>query len=251
MSPSAPPRFAARRHPFTDQLPPAMPQLRLSSCTTLYSALFASLIALACPAPAWAGPVTLGFEELPQDAGSAFLGASYVSAGFRLSTDAAASFMVMAPGRPGYLGSAALMAWGPGSTPGTATLISLERSDGGLFNLDSIDLANPLGHFPVAFEAYDAGGTLLASYTVQAAQISNHFATFDFGDLFHGVARVSWRQGMPDAGVHEFDNVVLEAVEAPAGTVPEPGSLALAGLSLGALALLGRRRGRGSAAGRA
>ncbi len=224
-----------------------MTQTRLNFCSALSTALLASVIAFGNPVPASAGPITVGFDELRRDVSMTSLGPSHVSAGFRFSTDAAASFLVWGPGSAGDLGSAALMAWGPGRTPGTGPEISVTRSDGGLFNMDRIDLANPLGQFPVAFEAYDAGGDLLASVTVQAAQISRRFATIDFGDLFHGVARVSWHQGLPDRGMHEFDNVVLEAVQAPAGTVPEPGSLALAALSLGALGLSLRRRPRSAA----
>lgn len=191
---------------------------------------------------ALAAPVTLTFDELSTTAHSTFIDNGYVNSGFSVSTNAY-GFYVWGNSSPGYLGSAALMAWGfAGSVLGMPAQISLQRSDGGLFNLESIDLANPLGHFPVVFSAYDAAGALLAGFTVEAAEISNQFTTVDFGGLFDGVARVSWYQGTSDAKLHEFDNLVLEALPPQTGTVPEPGSLALAGLSLGALALSRRRR---------
>lgn len=204
---------------------------------------FAALLALSFlfGGAALAAPVTLGFDELPTTGHSTYIDNSYVNSGFSVSTNAP-GFFVWGEDSPGYLGSAALMAWGyAGSVPGMPAQISVQRSDGGLFKLESIALANPLGHFPVVFSAYDAAGALLADFTVEATQISNQFTTVDFGGLFDGVARVSWYQGMSDAQVHEFDNLVLEALPLQPGTVPEPGTLALAGLSLGALAL---RRGR-------
>lgn len=191
--------------------------------------------------PALAAPVTLTFDELHTTDYSSFIGNSYSHSGFSLTTNAP-GFIVWGGG-PGYLGSAALMPWGTaGSVRGVPALISLQRSDGGLFDLQSIDLANPVNHYPVVFSAYDAGGRLLAGFTVEAAQIVDQFTTVDFGGLFDGVARVSWHQGTSDAQMHEFDNLVLEALPPQAGTVPEPGTLALAGLSLGALGWLRRRR---------
>jgi hypothetical protein len=207
---------------------------------------FAALLALSFVfgGAALAAPVTLDFDEFPTTGDSTFIGNSYVDSGFSVSTNAA-GFFVWGNSSPGYLGSAALMAWGYGdSVPGMPAQISVQRSDGGLFNLESIDLANPLGHFPVVFSAYDAAGALLAGFTLEAAQITNQFTTVDFGGLFDGVARVSWFQGTSDAKLHEFDNLVLEALPPKTGMVPEPGSLALAGLSLGALALSRGRRGR-------
>lgn len=191
--------------------------------------------------PALAAPVTLGFDELHTTEYSSFIGNSYVNSGFSVTTDAP-GFIVWGGG-PGYLGSAALMAWGTaGSVRGVPALISLQRSDGGLFDLESIDLANPVSHYPVVFSAYDAAGELLAGFTVEAAQTSRQFTTIDFGGLFDGVARVSWHQGTSDAQLHEFDNLVLNALPPQAGTVPEPGTLALTLLSLGALACIRRRR---------
>ncbi len=101
--------------------------------------------------PALAAPVTLGFDELPTTEYSSFIGNSYVNSGFSVTTNAP-GFIVWGGG-PGYLGSAALMAWGT-------------------------------------------------------------------ADSVRGVARVSWHQGTSDAQMHEFDNLVLEALPPQVGSVP-------------------------------
>lgn len=203
---------------------------------------FAALLALCAllGGPALAAPVTLGFDELPTTDYNTFIGNSYVNSGFSLTTNAP-GFMVWGGKSPGYLGSAALMAWGTDGQ-GQPAQISLQRSDGGLFDLRSIDLANPVNHHPVVFSGFDAAGGLMAAFTVEAEQITDQLTTIHFGGRFDGVARVSWFQGTSDAKLHEFDNLVLEALPPQTGDVPEPGTLALAGLSLGALAFSRRRR---------
>jgi hypothetical protein len=211
----------------------------------IYKAALAATATALCAAlgsSALAAPVTLGFDEFSTTENPLSVGASYVNSGFSLTTNAA-DFLVWGGRSPGYLGSAALMAWGwGGGVSGQPAQISLQRSDGGLFALQCMDLANPIGHYPVVFSAYDAAGALLADFTVEASQITDHFTTIDFGGKFDGVARVSWYQGTSDAKLHEFDNVVIEALAPQAATVPEPGTLALAGLSLVALAFRSRQR---------
>ena len=111
-------------------------------------------------------------------------------------------------------------------------VITFERVDGGSFDLASIDLAALFvgGNVPtVNFTGnLSGGGTVNASYTVQNGA---GIETFSFAGLgFNGLSSVTWVQ---ENNFHQFDNIAVVPVPAPAG---------LALLGLGGLAATRRRR---------
>ena len=111
-------------------------------------------------------------------------------------------------------------------------VITFERVDGASFDLASIDLAALFvggGAPTVNFVGNLAGGgTVNASYTVQN---SRGIETFSFAGLgFNNLSSVVWVQ---ENSLHQFDNIAVVPVPAPAG---------LALLGLGGLAATRRRR---------
>ena len=132
-----------------------------------------------------------------------------------------------------YTGSAGLFNSG-GNTTATLTKVG-----GGVFGLQSIDLA-PLYAGQIFFASIDFTGTLQNQSTVtQTFFVPTNsgrpaLTTYVFGANFSNVISVSWNQGGND--LHQFDNVTV-------ATVPEPSSMALlAGGLLGMTWMLVRRR---------
>ena len=102
-------------------------------------------------------------------------------------------------------------------------VITFERVDGASFDLASMDLSALFvggGTPTVNFVGnLSGGGTVIASYTVQNPV---GFETFSFAGLgFDNLSSVSWVQ---ENNFHQFDNIAVNAVPAPA-------SLALLGFA--------------------
>jgi hypothetical protein len=106
-------------------------------------------------------------------------------------------------------------------------LITLSQVNGQAFVLNSIDLsilANGGTSPAVTFTGLlSGGGTVTQSFTPTVFG----FRTFTFNSTFTNLTSVSWRQGTGEGNAHQFDNIVLNA-----NAVPEPASLATAGLGV-------------------
>lgn len=156
----------------------------------------------------------LDFEELElTDAmevtshGAAY--AEYAHGGYELSSTASDSAVEMSgrwrvaqPGSYRYTGSNALSSvWAP-------VTITLARSDGESFSIDSIDLYPwlPVYEPSVTFTAELAsGGMVSQSFDL----IGSELQTYQFSDDFAGILALNWRfTGFDD--YHTFDNLVLQ-----------------------------------------
>lgn len=153
-----------------------------------------------------AGAVTLDFQSLEHtDALQAYHGTSYTEQGFTID---AVSLYSNGTQYMDYEGSTALF-FGNQGTIGT-----LSASSGSAFNLTSIDLAevNP-GTATVSFTGYLlGGGTVSQSFTLDGIQGGAGFQTFTFSG-FTNLTHVEWKNEDP---FHQFDNIVVSAVPAPA-----------------------------------
>jgi len=117
-------------------------------------------------------------------------------------------------------------------------LTRLTRQGGGLFNLESIDLAplNTGTDMPIVkFTGTKfGGGTVMESF--QTSGIGFVLETFNFTG-FTNLTKVEWEQDFP---FHQFDNVVVDTA-----VIPEPSTLLMGGTALvliGGAALRRRRR---------
>jgi hypothetical protein len=206
------------------------------------------LLATTFAATAIAEPITIDFDELTSnDAQIRSVGGVYSVDGFTFTA-------VMAPfgNDPAFLTIGTLSSSFDGSTSiyngNSLTETVLTRSDGGRFNLFSIDLAELPNFDGTTGKPIDLGSFFLTFYgtrfdgsVVEATAKIGPFpdvTTFAFSG-FTNLLSVEWTQGPGGAQgpTHQFDNVRVNEV-------PEPGTLLL--LVTGVLAVGRWRRTRSS-----
>jgi hypothetical protein len=211
------------------------------------------VLALLIPSRAYASPILLDFSDTSHnDTAITNLGPLYIDQGFQLAltafspNDPAVQFRSLGALRFDYSGEPSIYA-------GTAlSHIELSRVDGGMFSLDSIDLAElpngrmlddgttvalpALGPFSITFT-----GLTVSGHTVSTTAIVDPFSsllTFAFPNEFHNLVAVDWQQGpggiTPGLATHQFSDIRLTAVPEPA-----TGLLLLLG---GVTAVASRRR---------
>ena len=201
---------------------------RRTVLSVFLSAIFGAMLLFSTSSVALADTIT--FSSLEQ-AGTSLINTSdpYVEGAYRILNSGQLYFAQQS--NYSYAGSAGLherIANG---------LITLNRTDGGSFNLTSIDLSVliPGGASPaVVFTGFLAGGgTVTQSFT----PTSFGFQTFVFNSSFVNLTSVRWNQGTDEAHAHQFDNIVV------ASSVPEPATMMLLGSGLvGVAAKLRRMR---------
>ena len=183
-------------------------------------------VALLVPSRAYASLILLDFANTSHnDAAISDLGPLYTDQGFQLTlsafspNDPQVQFRSLGALRFDYSGEPSIYA-------GTAlSHIELSRVDGGMFSLDSIDLAElpngqmlddgtvialpALGPFSITFT-----GLTISGQTVSATALIDPFPslmTFSFPKDFHNLVSVSWQQGpggiTPGLATHQLSNI--------------------------------------------
>ena len=168
-------------------------------------------------------------------------GKFYSEAGYDFTSDAPVhNLATWGTASGNYFGSTAL--WN-GDGTGVTGITRLTRTDGGAFDLLSIDIAElnlaGAGIAGVTFEAvFSGGGTTSANFTTDGDRTTgdlSSFQTFAFTG-FTDIVSVSWLQVTPFI---QFDNVTVHN----AADIPEPRAVALfLAAAVLTLALAGRRR---------
>jgi PEP-CTERM motif len=184
------------------------------------------------------GDIVLDFSDAPP--GTLVVSSPYQSQGFIL-TSTAAGFVFNSPdtgnGSPQPLGNNPFYAGANGLASFAPATITLSQTTNEPFSLLSIDLARNFDFDPAPTGTLAGGGSLSETFEVTTpAGFPSAFQTFDFTG-FTGVIAVSWDQGDPSQGLHQFTNIHLST------SVPEPSTLTLLalGTSLAAAFLQGRR----------
>lgn len=193
--------------------------------------LMAVLLSFASSA---ANAVTIDFEALL--AGSA--GTSIVVGDYQFTS--AGNFLVSASS-----GSKAVVGPNP-FNPFASPVLTLSRTDGGLFDLVSLEVfaadSNGLG-VPIGFRAFDAFNvaTLFQAQTPafgNGALIPSTRTSITFPTAFQNVAKVTWQNG---AFFHQFDNLIVNSSLTTAVPEPDAWMMLIAGFSIVGLAARRKR----------
>ena len=204
------------------------------------------------PIAAAGAQTTIDFAVLPvPPVGSTAVPAPYSQDGYRIGCVSAnavnpcPSFSLAGPAAAFYTGGPAL------SLNNAAGIVTLNRENGGLFDLLSIRLApitvgsgQPVN---MVFEGtLGSGGTVNQTFSV--APTPTVLGTFSFANTFRDLVSVRFRVNNFEPALVSngptFDDIVVRDA---ATTVPEPGTWALLGTGLLAVAgvAAGRKRGAG------
>ncbi|QDV35056.1 PEP-CTERM sorting domain-containing protein [Tautonia plasticadhaerens] len=140
-----------------------------------------------------------------------------------------------------YAGSQAASTFAPDNAP--FNILELTNDAGTPFALESIDLARNFAFDPaptVTFTGVKVGGAeVMQSFTVTTPVGVAEFQTFAFSSDFSDLVALRWGQPILSQGLHQFDNIRIQAI-------PEPGTaglLAVGALAIGAARLVRRRPG--------
>lgn len=191
--------------------------------------LFVAVVGVLASASTALGNITMDFESLTQSpvlagSGTAFLADSYSESGFNVKSSAFASWEA---GSSNYAGSTALFAMFDTDT------VVLSRDNGGVFNLDSIDLSEaftaPGPGAGVNFVGTRRDGSQVQEFVAIDGQFG--FETHSFTG-FNDLVSVQWQQGTT---YHQFDNLSMSVV-------PVPGAVFLGLVGLGVVSWVRRRR---------
>lgn len=189
---------------------------------------FAAVLVVSIVMVSNASAYTITFDDLEVSGNTYFNPISSYSAGpYQLTADSINGLRYPGQDSSFYHDSAAL------TFSYDHEVVSLQRSDGAAFSLNSIDLiANGIYDGAKAtFTAYDLADNVVESVTSPA--VTFDWQTFVFSEKFNDVYRVTWVQAFP---YYQFDNIVLDAV------TPIPGAIWLLGTGL--VGIVGLRKTR-------
>lgn len=205
-----------------------------SACKHLLS-VAALAVFVGAASPSALANIVLDFESVASST-KMYAGVSneYSSFGFKLESSAFASWGTSSSN---YAGSTALFNLFDNDT----TVLS--RTDGGAFNLLSIDLSEAFRggrSTTVDFVGTRVDGTQVVESVVMDGIFG--FESFNFSHLI-GVTSVFWSQG---SSYHQFDNVALGLMGDPnpggGAVVPVPGAYLLGAFGLALAGLVKRRQ---------
>ncbi len=205
-----------------------------SVCKPLLS-VAALAVFVGAASPSALGNIVLDFESAASST-KMYAGVSneYTSFGFKLESSAFASWGTSSSN---YAGSTALFNLFDNDT----TVLS--RTDGGVFDLYSIDLSEAFRggrSASVDFVGTRVDGTQVVESVVLDGIFG--FESFNFNSLT-GVTSVFWSQG---SSYHQFDNVALGLMgdPSPGGVVPVPGAFLLGAFGLTLAGVIKRRQSK-------
>jgi hypothetical protein len=227
--------------------------------TTPGGALALAALLLASAASAQASPTTLDFNALPTVTYGAWGVPPVTEDGFRLTRGVLGQSLYAfqdgwQAGRGGRNGTTTLGTYS--ATAGEDRVFTLNATDGGPFDLLSIDLGETFrpGDFGFQYNALSyrfvgllaGGGTVSTSFNVDLLADGQggiaDFQTFNFNAGWSRLSSVQMH-AITSSGTNvvysSFDNIVVQA-SAPVA-VPEPPALALVGAALAAAAALRRK----------